>query len=500
MVESTLTTAAVRTRALWDSIQSQRRERVRRRIVRLIFIIYFLLIFEGAIRKWLLPHAEQLLYFVRIPFTLWLYGIVLWYGAWPRNYPPLLLASVLAVVGLALIPIQLLVGEYPFPYLLIAGYGWVNYFFYIPLAFLIGEHFRRDDLNRLVRFAFVIALIDAPLMLAQFESPAGSVLNVGASDDAGESKFGSLASAFGHIRPAGFFTSGLGQGTFFVGLTVMVLSVWLGSKKNRPVGLLFLVLTTLALLVMFTVAQDRTATVEVAAILLASAVAGLVTNRNSVVLKSLILPGVIVLFAVVLWPLISPESYDTFVTRVTGAAGSEAKQFKLGSFGRILFQFYAWTSYLNDVPITGFLLGIAGSVSYTLTWVQHPRPFYYWSEYGGWGEDGWSRHIIELGPVIGILFIAFRLYFAVWLGKRAISATFKSKEATPVVWWGIAGTLLIVSLMMSHGTVNGFGWIYCGLCLAASRICSEEHNDVRLLKKRDLPGRRKQKMQALRQS
>ena len=48
-------------------------ERSRRWIVDLVFIIYWLLIFEGVLRKWVFPDEFKILFFVRDPFVLAVY-------------------------------------------------------------------------------------------------------------------------------------------------------------------------------------------------------------------------------------------------------------------------------------------------------------------------------------------------------------------------------------------------------------------------------------------
>ena len=141
-----------------DALAEARRESRRRRLVRLVFVIYWLLIFDGALRKWGLPQFQAPLFFIRVPFTLWLYGLALTQGRWPRTHGLLLTAYVLAVAAAVLIPIQLVAGGYGARYLLVAGYGWMNYFFYIPLAFIVGAQFRRQDVLRLLRHTLWLAI------------------------------------------------------------------------------------------------------------------------------------------------------------------------------------------------------------------------------------------------------------------------------------------------------------------------------------------------------
>ena len=49
-----------------DALAEARRESRRRRLVRLVFVIYWLLIFDGALRKWGLPQFQAPLFFVQI--------------------------------------------------------------------------------------------------------------------------------------------------------------------------------------------------------------------------------------------------------------------------------------------------------------------------------------------------------------------------------------------------------------------------------------------------
>ena len=49
------------------------RELQRQSIVRLIFLLFLLLIFEGALRKWVLPGLSNPLLFIRDPFLLAIY-------------------------------------------------------------------------------------------------------------------------------------------------------------------------------------------------------------------------------------------------------------------------------------------------------------------------------------------------------------------------------------------------------------------------------------------
>ena len=69
-----------------ESFDSQK-ERARKWIVTLIFIVYWLLIFEGALRKWALPEAHSILFFIRDPFVLAAYVLTVKYKLWATTQP-----------------------------------------------------------------------------------------------------------------------------------------------------------------------------------------------------------------------------------------------------------------------------------------------------------------------------------------------------------------------------------------------------------------------------
>jgi hypothetical protein len=112
---------------------ARKREAARVWMVRIIFVLYWLLIFTGALRKWGLPQLQQPLFFIAVPFTLWLYGISLMKNMWPRGVALLNFVYLLAGSAVLLIPVQMIIGHYALRYGIIAGYGWLTYFFTSPL-------------------------------------------------------------------------------------------------------------------------------------------------------------------------------------------------------------------------------------------------------------------------------------------------------------------------------------------------------------------------------
>lgn len=454
-----------------------KREAVRRWMVSLVFVLYWLLIFEGALRKWGVPQLEQVFFFIRVPVTLFLYWMAFYYRHWPSTTTPMLAFYLFAAVATILIPIQFVMGDYDRRYLLIAGYGWINYFFYIPLAFLIAEQFRQEDLRRLIRHTMWIALAAAPVVILQFISPPDSVINLGSGLDE-ENQFKGLSAVMGVVRPTGFFTSSLGQQMFVAGAAAMALAVFLQRKKIRALSPLLLWMGTAAIVVMIMFSQSRGLFLNVGLILAAAAVAGILTGKKNVVLRAIVWPVVLLVSAAILWPLLFPDTFEVFITRWTNAWRSESYLFQYGIFSRAFYGLYSFTYYIPETPVFGYLLGLGGNAASQLNWVQLPQAAFEWHGYGSWAELAWERHIIELGPAFGTLFIAFRVWLTIWLALRAVRATRLSRDPLPIILFGYASITLIYRQITGHGTAIGFCWLFVGFCLAAARIAISNSRTV----------------------
>jgi hypothetical protein len=439
----------------------------------MIFAIYWLLVLEGALRKWGLPQLEQAFFFIRLPITLALYWIAFRFRRWPHTNRSLLTVYVLAAAATVLATIQLLAGGYDPRYLLLVGYGWVNYFFYVPLAFLIAAQFRWDDLQRLTRHTLWLALAAAPIVVLQFFSPADSVINLGSGlEDANQ--FKNLGAALGFVRPTGFFTSTLGQAQFVASAAALLLATFLQPRSARKLNPVFLWLGGVAIVSMLVFSQSRGLILSAGLVLLAAAIAGMLTGKRRVVLRACIVPLAAVGGMALLGLLVFPNVFEVFVVRWAGAWYAETQTFQLGIFGRALYGFYSFIYYLPDTPLAGYLLGLGGNAASQLEWVRMPSAAIEWHGYGAWAEGGWERHVIELGPVLGLAFILFRLALTVWLGLRAVRATRRSGEVLPLVLFGYVGIVLLYGQITGHGTVNGYAWMFFGFCLAAAR-CAERN-------------------------
>lgn len=443
------------------------RESARVWMVRIIFVLYWLLIFTGALRKWGDPALQKPLFFIAVPFTLWLYGISLMKNMWPRGFALLNFSYLLAGAALLLIPIQMIIGHYALRYGVLAGYGWQNYFFYIPLVFIIAKEFNQDDVVRLLRHTLWIGIASAPLVAMQFLSPPDAYINAGNAANA-LNQFHGLASALGHIRPAGFFSSSLGLWMFLSTLTIAVLYGWIASKTNPVANRAVLALATLALLSMLAFSGSRGAMAQSAIVLVATAIAGLISGRRRLAIRAGLLPLLVLGLLVVLWPIALPNAYEAFITRWDQAAATNT--FALGFFGRALYSLYGWIYYLKT-PFFGYLLGIASDAAARLPWVHMPAAYYSWTGYGVWArESGFACQIVDLGLVLGVGYILFRIWFTLWLLVKTWQSTRKNHDPLALMCFSFSGELILMGQITAQGTVNGYTWIFLGVTLAATKL------------------------------
>ncbi len=180
-----------------------------------------LLIVEGAIRKWLLPGAQDLVYFAKDALFFGAY-IGCFRSRAPRPYPqaPMLYAGMAFAAALGLLEIF----NPRLPNLLVGVLGFKAYFLYMPLLFVIPEVF--PDGAALARFLKRYVLIVFPVVLlsiAQFFSPAGSALNTYAqpTDIAAISTFGSSK----YVRTTGTFSYISGYTAYLLTTTLLILMI-----------------------------------------------------------------------------------------------------------------------------------------------------------------------------------------------------------------------------------------------------------------------------------
>lgn len=437
------------------------RERGRRRLVALVTFVYLLLIFEGSLRKWMFPSLSQFLFFVRDPFVLAAYFVALRHGYFPKGNWVMLTGLGFGALAVLLVGAQTLGPAGGSGGAIMAAYGWRNYFYYIPLAFVIGEAFQEADMQRIVRWTLYLAIPTAVLVFLQFMAPLDSPINVGFGGSEGL-QFHGLAVGGGHTRPMGFFTSDIGQKEFAVSALAMAFSVWLLPAARQYTKSWLLLAATCAVLVCLAVCGSRAAVVHAGLILVAAITCALLIRGGGISTRAVIWPSIIAVAAIALYPILFPEGFESFVDRWNHASAVEHQTFtQLGILGRALYGFVDFFRLMGTTPLAGYGLGLAGNARLTLG-IEIEG-------FDAYAETDWARQIVDLGPVVGVMFILYRIVFTVWLGLRCLEGARRWRDPLPLLLFAFVGIDLLYGLLTGHGTINGYVWLFVGFCLAAAR-------------------------------
>lgn len=179
--------------------------------VRLCFWIYLLLlIFEGALRKWVMPGLSDVLLVIRDPFALYVVFLGL-----RAKYLRSNITIVLVLFSIVCLFTTMLCGHQN---LLVAIYGVRITMIHIPCIFIFGKALTRDDLLRIGRVVLYISVLMFFIILLQYFSPQSAWINMGVGGT-GTSGFQGVKDFF---RPSGTFsfTSGLAGFEMLAGIFV----------------------------------------------------------------------------------------------------------------------------------------------------------------------------------------------------------------------------------------------------------------------------------------
>lgn len=422
-----------------------------RRLRQLLWLYFWLLIFEGALRRWFLPGLSNPLLLVRDPVALL---ALIW--AWPLLRQRRWTVWLQPLLGLGSIAFLLAItaghGDIP-----TALYGSRIMLLQLPLIFVYASVFNRADV---IRFAWVILWISIPmtvLIAAQSNLPETHLLNVGAGG-IGTAVFGGAA---GRFRPPGTFSFISGVSQFFT-LAAASLFVLLYGTPIRQRGRLFCAVAAVALVVAVPVSISRSLLAGYLQVIVAVMGALLLSRSRMLPVISGIAAVFVAIFIATTIPAFQQTS-DAFITRWEQAAAVEAETSDTAfSSGLGVFQHRVLGGFLNPladldaVSILGRGIGISTNVGAQrllgdLVFVV--------------GEGSWGASLAELGLPLGLIFLLWRFALAVWLLFLSLKAALQGNRL-PLILVG-ASFLLVLVGPLGQPTGLGFLVVSSGLTLAA---------------------------------
>jgi hypothetical protein len=417
-----------------------------------VFSIYGLLIFEGAIRKWLLPDYADLLFFVRDPLVAILYIVSLVRDpTWIRSRF-LWTGAAIAALASVVTALRLLSGTSETVLLL---YGWRNYFAYVPLAFLVGQQLTFDNWTRVARYTLIAAVPLAVLAVIQSQSPGSSLINAGFIEIANPGVWGDK------VRTYGVFTSSPGQNMFIGSLAAFVVWAWSSAENVRTLGKGTVGLATIASVVTLGVSGSRGAFVQVAIVLCSALVSAFALWPSGRSRRLLVTFVAMPLLTILAYSTALPDYREAMTGRFAESWALENELYSGSTVGRAVSSFYSFVDMIPVTPTFGFGLGEFGNANFSNAVSLVP--------FGAQAEDDWGRNVSELGPILGMLFIGWRVLLVLWLGRRAYVGCVRNQDALPLLLFGFVGITLLFGQITAHGSVNGYAWLFAGFLIASTR-------------------------------
>lgn len=252
--------------------------------IKIAIWLYFLLwIFEGALRKWILPSLATPLLIVRDPLAIYII-LKAFYLKVKFINPYVVLSYIFTLLSLA---ITLTFGHQN---LFVGLYGARIMLFHFPMIFIIGALFTKKDIQKLGRIILVINILVTIIVYFQFTSPQSAMINVGIG---GEGSAG-FSGAMGYSRPSGTFSFTTGLSSFYILVSVFVFYFWLSKDSCSKI---LLIASTVALLIALPLTVSRTA---VAGVLLVGlfALIGSSTSLKSIMKVLISVVGIGILFII----------------------------------------------------------------------------------------------------------------------------------------------------------------------------------------------------------
>jgi hypothetical protein len=408
-----------------------------------IWAYFLLLIFEGALRKWILPGLATPLLIIRDPIAIWLI-----LAAWNRGlFPSNIYLRAIILIGIIGIFTATLLGH---GNLLVALFGARILLLHFPLIFIIGRIFDRDDVIQMGKATIWIALPMVIIIAMQFYSPQSAWINRGVGGDMEGAGF---SGAMGYFRPPGTFSFTNGNTAFFSFVAPFIFYFWLDRKT---INNLLLVAGTIALLTSIPLSISRALLFQVAICLVFSVIASTRKPENLGRMVLALAGGTVVL------ALLSQSAFFLTATEAFSARFESANENEGGLEGVFLDRFLGGLigalTGTEGLPFFGYGLGKGTNVGSML--LTGDTTFLI-------SEGEWGRIIGELGPFMGLGVVLIRLGLTT---KIALACYKKLSQGDLLPWMLLSlGLLSMAQAGWAQPTSLGFFVLIGGLMVASLR-------------------------------
>ncbi len=419
---------------------------------RAVKVALYVVVLEGALRKWVFPQISELVYFLKDGILLGAYA-----GYLAKERAPFLALTTratLLILTMAISVILFLETLNPALNSVLVGLlGTKGYLLYVPLAFLLPDLFHSvGELERFVRGYLLFCLPVCLLGIAQFFAPPDSPINIYAKSLV---ETDVVTFEDGNVRITGTFPY---LGGFTSYLTMCLAWMLAALVKQRLWQWRLLLSSVLILISVNLLMTGSRGAVLSAVILLISFVLYSLFERNrsgwQFALALMAMAGVCVLVSIGLFP----TAVEAFMSRATGEADSVADRVGVGFIEPLLGAQYS--------GFGGYGAGSTQVACYALRQQLHlgppaisPPP----------AEGEMLRVMLELGVFGFIVWYALRIYF-LWLLWR-VSRTVRH---TTLRYLALAAflfhALTFNGQLVTNTAVGVFYWFLAGFAFLLPRL------------------------------
>lgn len=407
-----------------------------------IWLYFVLWIFEGALRKWILPSLATPLLVVRDPIAIYILIRAVYLNVSFINLY-VIISTIFTLLSLA---VTLTFGH---GYLFVAIYGARIMLLHFPLIFIIGEVFTKEDVLKIGRFLLAVNVLMTLIVYLQFISPQTAFINIGLG---GEGSAG-FSGAMGYSRPPGTFSFTSGLSVFYTAVSVFVFHFWISKDSCSKI---LLIVSTIALVIALPLTISRGAVVAVVIVGLFAVIASVTNTKTLIKLITFSIIFYIIILILNEYSSIFTLGTEVFMDRVdTVNKSTSGGGLKDSIFLRMVNDFVGPLINLFDQPMFGGNLGmgtnagaqmINGSVSFLIS------------------ETEFGRVVGEQGIIAGLGLMILRIYLAIDISIKSLKLP-QEEKLLPFVLCG-AACASIFQGQWAQPSILGFAILMAGFVMA----------------------------------
>lgn len=421
---------------------------IKAHVNKVLFIIFLLLLCEGALRKWIFPELSKPLFFVKDIFIIYLYFYLAFKNKFPVNsWMSLTWGFVFFLY--VLMALQVLFNELPF---IVGLYGWRNYVLYIPLAFVIEYYMDSQSLRKLGRLICYASYPITLLAFSQYLSPTDAYVN----KNVGTDNFTEIFTvADGVVRPSSTFafTSGF---VLYIGILAVFLVYNFFLKDKKFINGLWFVATVFALISCLAFSGSRSAYATIGTQVIFLVLSSFFLMRKKEGFQIIFYTIAAVLLGTILFNVVFDKQKELIIKRQDIAASAEGSVFS--RIADIVIDPEALMQ--ADLSTLGVGLGLgSGGGAYLATGVNQFNL----------AETEWGRIIMEAGVILGFGYILFRLSLTINLLLSSVRTLFNSSNPSCMVAFVYVGVSLAIGGTTGNGMTYSFTWLFFGVSLAMNK-------------------------------